>query len=82
MLSQFGERRRDLGIAAVNGVEVAVGRDRRGVAESPQGRHFYACHLTLDDQPQLRELVADLLTPDEQEAKLALAVSAAEAIWG
>ena len=21
------------------------------------GRHFYACHLTLDDQPQLRELV-------------------------
>ena len=24
-----------------------------------EGRHFYACHLTLDDQPQLRELVAD-----------------------
>jgi 2'-5' RNA ligase len=23
------------------------------------GRHFYACHITLDDQPQLRELVAD-----------------------
>ena len=22
-----------------------------------QGRHFYACHLTLDDQPELRELV-------------------------
>jgi 2'-5' RNA ligase len=22
------------------------------------GRHYYACHLTLDDQPQLRELVA------------------------
>ncbi|HLI37979.1 MAG TPA: 2'-5' RNA ligase family protein [Streptosporangiaceae bacterium] len=21
------------------------------------GRHFYACHLTLDDQPQLREIV-------------------------
>jgi 2'-5' RNA ligase len=21
------------------------------------GRHFYACHITLDDQPQLRELV-------------------------
>jgi hypothetical protein len=21
------------------------------------GRHFYACHFTLDDQPQLRELV-------------------------
>jgi len=24
-----------------------------------EGRHFHACHLTLDDQPQLRELVAD-----------------------
>jgi 2'-5' RNA ligase len=24
-----------------------------------EGRHFYACHMTLDDQPQLRELVAD-----------------------
>lgn len=24
-----------------------------------EGRHFYACHLTLDDQPQLRELVAE-----------------------
>jgi 2'-5' RNA ligase len=23
-----------------------------------EGRHFYACHLTLDDQPELRELVA------------------------
>jgi 2'-5' RNA ligase len=23
-----------------------------------EGRHIYACHLTLDDQPQLRELVA------------------------
>jgi 2'-5' RNA ligase len=23
-----------------------------------EGRHFYACHLILDDQPQLRELVA------------------------
>ena len=22
------------------------------------GRHYYACHLTLDDQPQLRQLVA------------------------
>lgn len=22
-----------------------------------EGRHFYACHLTLDDQPQLRELI-------------------------
>jgi 2'-5' RNA ligase len=22
------------------------------------GRHYYACHLTLDDQPQLRELVS------------------------
>jgi 2'-5' RNA ligase len=22
-----------------------------------QGRHFYACHLTLDDQPELRQLV-------------------------
>ncbi|HUC23864.1 MAG TPA: 2'-5' RNA ligase family protein [Streptosporangiaceae bacterium] len=22
------------------------------------GRHYYACHLTLDDQPQLRELIA------------------------
>lgn len=24
-----------------------------------EGRHYYACHMTLDDQPQLRELVAD-----------------------
>jgi hypothetical protein len=24
-----------------------------------EGRHIYACHLTFDDQPQLRELVAD-----------------------
>lgn len=24
-----------------------------------EGRHFYACHMTLDDQPQLRELVVD-----------------------
>jgi len=24
-----------------------------------EGRHFYACHLTLDDQPKLRQLVAD-----------------------
>lgn len=24
-----------------------------------EGRHFYACHLTLDDQPELRGLVAD-----------------------
>jgi 2'-5' RNA ligase len=24
-----------------------------------EGRHFYACHLTLNDQPQLRELVAE-----------------------
>ena len=23
------------------------------------GRHFYACRMTLDGQPQLRELVAD-----------------------
>jgi 2'-5' RNA ligase len=23
------------------------------------GRHFYACHMTMDDQPQLRDLVAD-----------------------
>jgi 2'-5' RNA ligase superfamily len=22
------------------------------------GRHYYACHLTLDDQPQLRKLIA------------------------
>lgn len=22
-----------------------------------QGRHFYACHLTMEDQPQLRELI-------------------------
>ena len=27
------------------------------------GRHFYACHLTLDDQPQLRELVGATRTP-------------------
>lgn len=24
-----------------------------------EGRHFYACHLTLDDQPKLRDLIAD-----------------------
>lgn len=24
-----------------------------------EGRHFYACHLTMDDQPQLRELAAE-----------------------
>lgn len=24
-----------------------------------KGRHFYACHLTLDDQPELRELIMD-----------------------
>jgi hypothetical protein len=24
------------------------------------GRHYYACHLTLDDQPQLRELVSSI----------------------
>jgi 2'-5' RNA ligase len=28
-----------------------------------EGRHFYACHLTLDDQPQLRELVAHYQQP-------------------
>lgn len=24
-----------------------------------EGRHFYACHLILDDQPKLRQLAAD-----------------------
>ena len=28
-----------------------------------QGRHFYACHLTLDDQPELRALVEDYQKP-------------------
>jgi 2'-5' RNA ligase len=28
-----------------------------------EGRHFYACHLTLDDQPELRALVADYQKP-------------------
>jgi hypothetical protein len=24
-----------------------------------EGRHFYACHLILDDQPELRQVAAD-----------------------